>query len=134
MIAFTRICLAAALGLGLAALGPAPGAAQPYLGEYVAVIGAPDLVNSSGRRLTEPWQVIRQDRANLHRFGISQPGDQWDPWFADAAARAQLERLVQRAGVDPAARRDLMAGGATVEVRLYGWPGRIAAVALVVMR
>src|SRR3954471_13741890 len=39
------------------------------LEEYVTYIGDFDLRNSSSVRLTQPWAIIRQDRANFHRYG-----------------------------------------------------------------
>lgn len=112
---FIRICLAAVL-----ILCPGPLAAQELIGSYVAFIGTDDLYNSSGARLTEPWQVLRQDRANFHRFGISQAGDEWDPFFASVENRAAMERMIMNGRIDPAARWNILQGGAMVHVRIYG--------------
>ena len=98
-------------------------AAQEIIGTYTAEIGRADLFNSEGQRLTAPWQVLRQDRANYHRFGVSQPGDQWDPLFADANNRAAMEQMVMNGYMDPQAARDIIAGGATVVVTIYGSGG-----------
>ena len=107
----------------LAACLAAPLAAQELIGQYTAYIANDDLYNSSGARLSEPWQVLRQDRANYHRFGIRQPGDQWDPWFGDIDNRAAMERMVMQGRIDPVARRNLVNGGAIVEVFIYGRNG-----------
>ncbi|GAB4300288.1 MAG: hypothetical protein Kow0058_15680 [Roseovarius sp.] len=101
----------------------APAAGQELIGSYRAFIGTQDLYNSKGARLTEPWQVLRQDRANVHRFGISQPGDEWDPFFGSIDNRAAMERMIMNGRIDPAARRALLQGGATVYVRIYGAGG-----------
>lgn len=95
-------------------------AAQNVIGSYSAYIGWDDLHNSNGARLTAPWQVVRQDRANYHRFGISQPGDQWDPFFGDYNNRAAMEQMIMNGAIDPAAAQILMQGGATVFVQIYG--------------
>jgi len=108
----------AALLLALAM--PLPAAAQDIVASYVAVIGVDDLYNSDGQRLAEPWQVLRQDRANYHRFGLSQPGDEWDPVFGDAKNREAMERMVRSGRMDPRAARDILAGGATVVVTVWG--------------
>ncbi|URK87628.1 hypothetical protein LP421_06780 [Rhizobium sp. RCAM05350] len=63
--------------------------------EYNAYIGEEDLYNSNGEALTEPWQVIRQDRANYHRYGVSQPGDEGDGFFASAKNREKAERMIE---------------------------------------
>ncbi len=95
-------------------------AAQELVGSYVAYIGVDDLYNSKGQRLSEPWQILRQDRANFHRFGISQDGDEWDPFFDSINNRAAMERMVMNGSIDPVAARNLLNGGATVFVRIYG--------------
>ncbi|SOC05683.1 hypothetical protein [Rhodobacter maris] len=105
---------------GLVALPWAtPLAAQELIGAYTAYIGADDLYNSKGARLSAPWQVLRQDRANFHEFGIAQRGDEWDPVFGDVDNRALMERMVMNGSIEPAAARNIMAGGATVFVRIF---------------
>lgn len=95
--------------------------ADQLIGSYVAYIGQDDLYNSKGARLSEPWQVLRQDRANYHRFGISQPGDEWDPFFGSFDNRGIMERMIMNGNIEPAAARNLVQGGATVFVRIYGY-------------
>ncbi|PTV94504.1 hypothetical protein C8J27_10735 [Rhodobacter aestuarii] len=112
------------LGAALVALMAVPAAAQDVVGAYVAYIGTDDLFNSRGQRLSAPWQVLRQDRANFHKFGLSQPGDEWDPFFGDVNNRAAMERMVMNGSIEPAAARKIMAGGATVFVRIYGYGSR----------
>jgi hypothetical protein len=110
------IALSAILALPFATTA----AAQQLLASYTAFIGPEDLRNSRGERLREPWQVLRQDRANFHRFGIRQFADDYDPIFASADARAQFESLVRNGRIDPAARAILVHGGAIVHVQVYG--------------
>ena len=105
-------------GLALVA-GPQAALAQQLVARYVAFIGSEDLYNSQGQRLWEPWQVLRQDRANVHRFGISQPGDQGDPFFHSAANRALMEQMVMRGKIDAAAATGIVNGGVSVEVAIY---------------
>lgn len=83
------------------------------------LIGPEDLVNSNGDALTAPWQVIRQDRANYHRFGIRHAGDQSDPLFHDPENRALMEQYVQQGRISPQAARDIMRGGATIVVHIF---------------
>ncbi len=85
------LLIVAAMGL----MGSQPGFAQgPLLDEYVAYLGEDDHYNSRGKRLTEPWQIIRQDRANFHRFGIRDRGDQGDSFFSSMQNRARMERMI----------------------------------------
>ncbi len=109
--------------IALALMPAGPVAAQNLIGSYVAYIGTDDLYNSKGARLTQPWQVLRQDRANYHRYGISQPGDEWDPFFASIDNRAAMERMIMNGFIDRRARQNILSGGATVFVRIYGSGG-----------
>ncbi|EBA18704.1 hypothetical protein RSK20926_13314 [Roseobacter sp. SK209-2-6] len=93
--------------------------ADELLADYVAFIGQDDLYNSKGTRLSEPWQILRQDRANYHRFGVSQPGDEWDPLFQDKGNRAIMERMVQHGSIAQAAGRSIVQGGVMVRVKVY---------------
>ena len=97
-----------------------PAAAQNVIGGYQAFIGTADLHNSKGVALSAPWQVIRQDRANVHRFGIQQSGDDWDGWFGTAENRAALEHWVMTGAMSPSARARIMSGGATIYVEILG--------------
>lgn len=110
-----KVILAAA-ALTLSTL---PLRADELLADYVAFIGQDDLYNSKGTRLSEPWQILRQDRANYHRFGVSQPGDEWDPLFQDKGNRAIMERMVQHGSIAQAAGRSIVQGGVMVRVKVY---------------
>lgn len=106
-----------------------PAAAQSSLGwgsgsrlldEYTAYIGPRDLVASDGVRLTQAWQVIRQDRANFHRYRLRDRGDQSDTFFASVENRAIMERMVRDGQMSPSAARAIVRGGVWVTVRIYG--------------
>lgn len=116
----------------LAAVSPA--AAQTYMGSYTAWIGSQDLYNSNGQRLTEPWQVIRQDRANYHRFNRRDAGDAGDAWFHTADARAALEQAVMAYGIDAASSQMILHGGVWVQVDLYGNGSRVRQAAVAAYR
>jgi hypothetical protein len=104
---------------------PLPAAADSVIASYHAYIGVDDLYNSKGELLSAPWQVLRQDRANYHRYGIAQQGDDWDPVFHDVKAREALERLLQRGSLSPAARADIMRSDTQVHITIWG-QGRTA--------
>ncbi|WP_300519345.1 hypothetical protein [Aliiroseovarius sp.] len=110
-----------AISTALLAVIPTAGLAQELIGSYVAHIGREDLYNSSGARLSEPWQIIRQDRANFHRFGIRHAGDEWDSFFGDIDNRAAMERMIMNGSINPVAARDIVSGGATVVVEVWGY-------------
>ena len=70
---------------------------------YQAYIGQDDIRNSSGGRLTLPWQVIRQDRANYHKFNQRDDQDEGDSFFAKEANRAAMERMLRAGSISPQA-------------------------------
>ncbi len=121
-----RLLITALLAwIGLA--GPA--AAQSSLGwgsgtrlldQYTAYIGSRDLVASDGVRLTQAWQIIRQDRANFHRFQRRDRGDESDSFFASVENRAIMERMVRDGQMSPSAAQAIVRGGVWITVRVYG--------------
>ena len=96
--------------------------ADELLESYNAYIGQDDLYNSNNERLTQPWQVVRQDRANVHRFGIRQPGDDIDSFFASARNRDLAERMIRDGTIESAAARLLLRGDARVTVEVWRGP------------
>ena len=69
--------------------------------ELSALLNEADHFNSRGQRLTTAAAIIRQNRANFHRFGIRSPEDQDDPFFASEGNRAALEQMLDRGRADP---------------------------------
>lgn len=128
-----RIFKLATLAATLAFIG-GTAQADTLIGSYYAYIGSDDLYNSGGTRLTAPWQVLRQDRANFHRYGIAQPGDEWDPFFGDMENRGIMERMVRNGSISAGAARDIMRGGAMVYVEIRGRSGRGQRVVVTVAR
>lgn len=90
------------------------------IGEYTAYIGQRDLRSSEGTRLTQAWQVIRQDRANYHRFNIRDRGDQGDSFFGSAENRTIMERMVRDGQMSPSAARAIVNGNVSITVHIYG--------------
>lgn len=119
-----KIISALAIAAATFTVTSTPVFADEIIGSYVAYIGRDDLYNSKGARLNEPWQILRQDRANYHRFGISQSGDEWDPFFGSKNNRAIMERMIMNGTITSGARSGLLQGGATVFVRIYGTGSR----------
>ncbi|TYC52868.1 hypothetical protein FMN50_16890 [Rhodobacterales bacterium] len=80
-----------------------PSSAQEYtqIGGYAAFIGPEDMYNSRGVRLTSLGDVLQQDRANFHRFGLRHPGDEGDPVFFDRGARSAIPTLYLQGGRIP---------------------------------
>lgn len=97
--------------------------AQELMGSYSAYIGSNDVYNSSGARLTKHWQVLRQDRANFHRYGIKDRDDEWDQFFDDSGRRGQLEALVKEGNVPKWVAQAIVAGEIHVYVEIWGQGG-----------
>lgn len=95
-----------------------PARADDVLDEYNAYIGEDDLYNSNGERLREPWQIIRQDRANYHKFKVRQRGDEGDSFFSSADNRAAAERMIRAGGISREARRLLVNGDVMINVKV----------------
>jgi hypothetical protein len=68
---------------------------------YRAYIGNDDLYNSKGERLSQPWQIIRQDRANYHAYRRRDRGDQGDSFFSLPSNRQRSWKRCSQAAISP---------------------------------
>jgi hypothetical protein len=97
-----------------------PASADTLLGSYIARLSDNDHFASDGYRLDTAAQVVRQDRANWHRFNRGDAEDEDDPWFGSADARARFETQLNKSGaMDQATRRAILNGEPVVEVQVY---------------
>ena len=110
-----------AIGLVLTHSGlTSPAAADEFLGSYVARISWKDHEASTGRKLDTAAQVVRQDRANVHRHIQTDEEDDIDVWFTTNAKRGELQQMLEREGaIDEATRRAIMEGEPLIEVEVY---------------
>jgi hypothetical protein len=97
--------------------------ADELIESYGAYIGQDDLYNSNNERLTQPWQVLRQDRANVHRFGVRQPGDDLDSFFASSRNRELAERMIRAGRIERSAARRLLDGDVQIYVEIWRGAG-----------
>jgi hypothetical protein len=115
MKGFTLAAAASALALGIGSA-----AADEYLGSYQARISDNDHQASDGYQLDSAAQMVRQDRANWHKFGSGDAEDEDDPWFRSTSARARFEKLLQKGGaMSSATKRAIVNGEPVVEVEVY---------------
>jgi hypothetical protein len=112
-----KIILALAVG-GMTCM-PTVLRAQQLIGSYVALLSEADHFNSQGQRLTSAAAIIRQDRANFHRFKIRDPEDQDDPLFGDERNRSALEQMLERGRADPAVISRIVNGTVLIRVDIY---------------
>lgn len=89
------------------------------LAEYTTRLSAQDHVNSRGDRLASVGAILRQDRANYHRFDQPDAEDEGDDFFDDQHERGQFERLLSRGIVRPDTRRAIINGTPLVRVTVY---------------
>lgn len=94
--------------------------ADTYLGSYVARIGENDHYASDGYLLDTAAQMVRQDRANWHKFGVPDAEDENDSWFGDTESRAWLEKALNRkSAMNQATRKAIVNGYPLVQVDVY---------------
>lgn len=95
--------------------------AQQLLDSYDALLSWNDHHNSSGERLTAPWQIIRQDRANFHRYGRADPQDQWDSFFGSQTNREIAERMVAQGRISSSVAAAIVSNEVMVHVEVWGY-------------
>jgi hypothetical protein len=117
-----RISLSVLLLVVFTAAVAAPASAQQLKESYKALLSERDHFNSNGERLRSAAAIIRQDRANVHRFGIRDGADQDDVFFADMDNRAALEALIARGTSEPHAINRIVNGTPLVRVDIYSGP------------
>ncbi len=86
--------------------------ADELLGSYVARISDRDHYASDGYALDSAAQMVRQDRANYHKFHKRDRDDEDDVWFRGNDDRARFERMLRRPG----------AIGRSVKRAITQWP------------
>lgn len=97
-----------------------PAVADTFLGSYVARISHDDHFASDGYPLDSAAQMVRQDRANWHRFGQVDREDESDRWFKTNQQRSRLQRMLeQRGAMDAATRRAITNGQPLIQVDVY---------------
>ncbi|NLD62204.1 hypothetical protein GX645_07110 [Candidatus Sumerlaeota bacterium] len=62
---------------------------EVFVAKYRAVLAPRDRVNSNGKKLESIGAVLAQDRANFHKFGIRQRGDETDSGYFKSAENRQ---------------------------------------------
>lgn len=113
-----RACILV-LAIAIAACAPSMAQAQQVIASYLARLSAADHFNSNGERLTSAAAIIRQDRANFHRFGVRDPEDESDPFFADQDNRAALEQMLERGRAAPGVIDRVVNGTPLVRVEVH---------------
>lgn len=110
-----------AAGLLLASLfGAGAAQADDMLGSYVARISDRDHRASDGYALETAAQIVRQDRANWHKFHRRDRDDEGDGWFRTNDQRADLQRMLERSGaMSSSTKRAIVNGEPLIQVDVY---------------
>lgn len=96
-----------------------------YLCSYQARISDNDKFNSSGDLIATAYNkasvaaIIRQDRANFHKFYVRDPQDTSDCVFHSKSNRALLERWLANGQVNPMNIRRIVDGNPLIRVDVY---------------
>lgn len=93
--------------------------ADTLVESYSAHLSDRDHYSSSGERLRNAAAIIRQDRANFHKFRLRDPGDQSDGFFANANNRQTLEQMINSGKSSPSALRSIVNGTPNVTVNIF---------------
>ncbi len=65
-------------------------------------------------------QMVRQDRANWHKFHRRDSDDEGDDWFRSNDDRADLQRMLERGGaMSSSTRRAIVNGEPLIQVDVY---------------
>ncbi|UVK38301.1 hypothetical protein LHFGNBLO_005453 [Mesorhizobium sp. AR10] len=114
------LLLASLLGTGVAC-------ADDMLGSYVARISDRDHQASDGYALDSAAQMVRQDRANWHKFHRRDSDDEGDDWFGTNSDRADLQRMLERGGaMSSSTRRAIVNGEPLIQVDVYSNSVRVS--------
>ncbi|MBZ9883271.1 hypothetical protein LB535_12995 [Mesorhizobium sp. CA10] len=106
--------------LAATTLGTGTARADDMLGSYTARISDRDHRASDGHPLGSAAQMVRQDRANWHKFHRRDSDDQGDAWFRSDGSRADLQRMLERGGaMSSSTRRAIVNGEPLIEVDVY---------------
>lgn len=94
------------------------GADEP-LESYTARLSAEDHTNSDGKKLTAVADIIRQDRANYHKFNRRDNEDTADNFFAEAKNRERIASMLKKGHIDKQTTSSILNGTPVVIVNIY---------------
>lgn len=107
------------IGLALALAFATPALAQTPIDSYCAQISEHDKYASDGFELTDAGSILRQDRANFHRFGNADDSDYGDATFDSAKAREQIPAMLDGGEIEFGLAEDIVRGTPYVCVDIY---------------
>lgn len=103
----------------LLALSALPASAGALVDSYTARLSGNDHFNTNGVRLRSAAAIIRQDRANFHKFGQRDEEDTFDSVFGSVSNRSRLEEMLDNGSTSESARRAIVNGTPLIKVNIY---------------
>jgi hypothetical protein len=91
---------------------------EVIVSSYKAYLSDQDHFSSTGSRLGNAAAIIRQDRANFHKFGQRDAQDEGDDFFSSPSNRAALEQMLNNGSMDPIVDNEIINGNPLVLVRV----------------
>ena len=88
---------------------------------YIARISENDKYNSRGMRLNSVSAILRQDRANYHKFYKRDRDDTGDNFFARKRNRAGLSKMLRRGYISGATRDAILYDNPLIIVKVYDY-------------
>jgi hypothetical protein len=89
---------------------------------YCTRITESDKSASDGFRLTDAASILRQDRANFHKFGLRDAGDEYDSYFKSTGNRARLPEMLNNGVTENSVLQQIVHGTPYVCVNVFnGW-------------
>jgi len=88
---------------------------------YYAKISENDKYNSYGDRLRSVADILRQDRANYHRFFIRDREDSGDRFFGYKRNRARMASMLRNGYISRATRNAILYRNPVVRVVVYDY-------------
>jgi hypothetical protein len=86
---------------------------------YCTHITENDKSASDGFILKDAGSILRQDRANYHKFGYRDAGDEGDSTFQTTGARARIPALLDAGDTEASVLRQIVRGTPSVCVEIY---------------
>ncbi|MDP3838030.1 MAG: hypothetical protein Q8Q54_03815, partial [Methylococcales bacterium] len=86
---------------------------------YTARLSSKDHFNSDGASLKSVADIIRQDRANYHKFNIRDNDDTGDNFFNDKDNRERIAVMLEKGHIDKATSESILNSTPVVLVNIY---------------
>jgi hypothetical protein len=105
--------------VALLLVSPFSQAEDDFVDSYTARLSSEDHFNSDGQRLKNVADIIRQDRANYHKFNVRDNEDSNEGFFADKDNRERIPAMLQKGHIDKATANSILNGTPVVTVTIF---------------